>query len=335
MNRNSIKYLLLIICPLSLFSCATDDEAAPKEIRTATVNPAVCMYIEDFDGNDLLAENQSASVSAVATGEFLPFTVEQSQLPWGGNGSLLVFTPASPYHDADDPEYVYTIDPQTSVNIGGMNPITLQRTFDYDLRRYDTEGGRGVDVSYTPKSTLLCGYDIKNDTVHIIMENGYPSLRVEGDMLTVEMRFQPVEDSLAYLPLTLAGEMEWNNDLLNFRLFFSGRTIAHPYATVTTANHKGQDVDDSYFALTVNFRLPYIYSGGYGFQMFNYSYIIVSPLLFGDSYEHSLELGLADYRNTGTVQFSLVRKDMQTVDDPYFAAPNHIIADWRSPKNSN
>ncbi len=337
-----MKRLLTALACMAVAACSNDDETIIGHISATTNNPTVYMHVEDTDGRDLLADAPAVNIVAVATGQPLGYSLLDGQpLPWGGTGTLLAFQPAEPYHDADDREYVYTIDPLTAIAIGNCNAILLRRTFDYDYRRQPTGDRRqDVSVSYTPERTTLCGYAMQSDTLRIIMESGYPNLRVERGRLTVEMRLPAVSDSLARLPLSRNDNGEWQNDLLSFRLLYSGRTIAKPRETVTaalcteqTTTDDGQQRDDAFLALTISLPLPYIYdqneTEGYHMEQFYYDFVVSSPTLFGDDGEHSFHIEASDWFGRGSLRYWRIYQDGRTVDEPTLAAPDHFIADFR------
>ncbi len=334
------KIPILLGCVL-LAACSNDDELRIGDILTTTFNPSVYIYIEDTGGNDLLQRGEPINVVGVETGEPISYDLHsQQRLPWGGTGTLLAFQPATPYHDPYDRDYVYTIDPHTAVQLGNYDAIVLQRTFDYDYQRHAHNGQQDVSVSYVPDRTVVNSYTMKSDTLHIIMESGYPNLRVEGSLFTVEMRFPAVSGPLASLPLIPNAEGEWENDLLRFRLLFSGRTIAKPHETATvalrtehTTTADGQHRNETFLALTVSLPLPYLYEmsdmEGFHTSQFLYDYLVSSPVLFGDDYEHSFNLNAFDQYGNGKLQFWRIEQDGHIVDTPTLAGPNHLIVDWR------
>ena len=339
-----MKRLPIILCCTLLTACS-DDDMQIGDIFVATDNPAVYIYIEDADGNDLLEGGEPVSISGIETGEQIAYDLHRGQrLPWGETGTLLAFQPATPYHDPNDGDYVFTTDPHTAVCIGSNDAIVLHRSFGCRSVRHAVSGGRqDISVSYSPDYTTICGYTTKGDTLHVIMESGSPNLRVEGKMLTVEMRFPVVADSLAALPLMKDAEGKWENELLRFRLLFSGRSISKPRETVTTAlcTERVPDADgcqygDTFTAVTISLPLPCIYAfnnidylEGFVASNYDYDYLVSSPILFGDDREHSFSLSAFDLYGNVMLRYTSIRKDGIHEDAPTFAAANHLIVDWR------
>ena len=315
---------MMAAAALLLAACTEDDGQRIDRLTTQTTNPPVYIYIEDVEGRDLVAAGEPVSITLPATGEALDYrivTPTEAPLPWGGHGALLEVFPAAPYHHPLDNDYVYTLDPTIDINVGDAYSIKLQRVFDYDLRRHDMGSkGQTVDVSYIPAATLLQGTELKSDTAHIIIEDRSPSLRVDGDELTMEMLFPLTGDSLA-LPLAQVAEREWSNGQLNLRLLYSGRVIARPDAHVSTT------VADSTLSMQVKLRLPYIYEQGNDYHYFSYDYIVSCPAVFGKDYGRSVGVELFDWGGRGVSLQSLTIGFRRV--EPEFTAPNYILIDWR------
>ena len=331
--------ILFGIALLLLSACADDEEPRISQLNATTVNPDVHLYIEDFDEGDLLAAGLPVSVRLEETYEELPFTIAADHpLPWGGRGTLLTLTPGGPYHYLLDNEYTYTLDPTTLITVG-QQQLRLRRWFDYDLRRRDLgNGAMSVDVDYTVVRTALDGSSVTGDTLHVIMENGYAYLRTEGQPLTLEMRLPAVSDSLAALPLEQDDEGIWHaGDLLQFRLLFSGRSIARPYEHLSLSNRtertqdgSGAWIDDRFLSLQVSLRLPYISDGTAYYHLTNgsFSYLLTSPALLGDEYEQSVDVEVYGYENQESLTLTGLHINGVWVnaDDE---DPEHIVVDWR------
>lgn len=175
------KTILPGIALLLLTACADDEEPRVAQLNATTVNLDVHLYMEDYDGRDLLAIGLPVSVRLEETYEELPFAIAADQpLPWGGRGTVLTLTPGGPYHYLPDKEYTYTLNPTTLITVGQL-PLRLVRWFSYDLRRRDLGHGElAVDVDYTVSRTILNGYEVSGDTLYVVVEDGYAELNASS-----------------------------------------------------------------------------------------------------------------------------------------------------------
>ncbi|MBR1415760.1 MAG: hypothetical protein IJ570_07875 [Prevotella sp.] len=336
-------YTTIMIAALLLTTaCASDEEPRLGQVNATMVNTPVYLYIEDADGHDLLAAGPTVSVRQEETYEQLPYNImsaSEQYLPWGGRGTLLSFVPAGPYHYPLDEDYIYTLNPTTVVTVDDSVQIRLQRQFNYDLRRYDMGRGEiGVDIDYTVGRTQLESVQLQSDTAHVIVENGIPWLRTEGQRLMVEMRLPAVSDSLAALTPVQDEEGVWHvGNLMQFRLLFSGRSIARPYEHLTLDNctERTQDAsgawhDDRFLSLKVSLQQPYLNNGNSYNNLSNglYTYLLTAPALLDGDYEHSVEVEVYGYAYSPKLTLTSLHVDYMWVDEDV-ADPEHIVVDWR------
>lgn len=293
---------------VALTSCTDDnDEQRISGVQASVEAPVLTFYIEDTDGNDLLANGDGLSVFCKETGEPLPFTLGQAEVMlWQQRepktANVLTVTLPTPYHSKDDKEFVYTLDPTLAILTDGLSqPVEVKTFYDYDLHyEHDNNGQRTAVVDYKSKSISFGNHELQHDTLHVIAEDSYPYLRVDGDTLRVQLRF-PAAD--APLPqLSWDDELQcWTGDAMQCRMQLDGRIIAKPHETIATSRHaervvsgEGQLCDSIYDAIDLSLPLPYIYSMD-GSNTFNSFYISLSmrcQQLFGDNGEHSLQLWL-------------------------------------------
>ena len=151
-----------------LMSCHSNDDKTLGEVVQTTENPNFYLLIKDEEGNNLMSQGSHIEAYNEANGEAVAFHQEHIN----GN-DYLVLTPATPYHDAWDDEYVYTLNPTTTVCINDAR-FSLQRLFDYDLQRYQaTDGSRAVKVDYYPVSTFVNDMLMQSDTATIVVRAAY------------------------------------------------------------------------------------------------------------------------------------------------------------------
>lgn len=297
---------------VALTSCTDDnDEQRISGVQASVEAPVLTFYIEDTDGNDLLANGDGLSVFCKETGEPLPFTLGLAEVMlWQHreptNVNVLTVTLPTPYHSTDDKEFVYTLDPTLAILTDGLSqPVEVKTFYDYDLRyEHDNNGLRTAVVDYKPKSISFGNHELQHDTLHIIAEDSYPYLRIDGDTLRVQLRF-PAAD--APLPqLSWDDELQcWTGDAMQCRMQLDGRIIAKPHETIATSHHservvtdEGQLCDSIYDAIDLSFPLPYIYGmdESYTHSHFRFTLSMQSPQLFGDNHEHSLQLWLDQWK---------------------------------------
>lgn len=335
---------------VALTSCTDDnDEQRISGVQASVEAPVLTFYIEDTDGNDLLANGDGLSVFCKETGEPLPFTLGQAEVMlWQHreptNVNVLTVTLPTPYHSKDDKEFVYTLDPTLAILTDGLSqPVEVKTFYDYDLRyEHDNNGLRTAVVDYVPKSISFGNHELQHDTLHIIAEDSYPYLRVDGDTLRVQLRF-PAAD--APLPqLSWDDELQcWTGDAMQCRIQLDGRIIAKPHETIATSRHaervvtdEGQLCDSIYDAIDLSLPLPYIYSMD-GSNTFNSFYISLSmrcQQLFGDNGEHSLQLMLIQRKSDFEQKQIYVWQtylDGLGLDMPsyYIGYPYQIILNWK------
>ena len=287
-----ITGFLTLLLSVVLMSCDNNDDAMPKEVVQTTENPNFYLLIKDEEGNNLMTnvgeeqrflpqEQRSLPVQAYngSNNEAVPFHQECI------NGTdYLVVTPAAPFHDAWDDEFVYTLNPTTVVSVGDA-VFSLQRLFDYDLQRYQTsDGQRAVKVDYYAVRTTINDMLMQSDTATIVVSNGDAFLYREDYNLKVEIRFPNLTD-----------EQLATDSLFRFRFFHEGLSIARPQAQWSFGRREGTETspaDSTYTALWVEFPIPFYYSTYDKTQWFSFHYLMTSPLLFGDEAEHSFSMQL-------------------------------------------
>ena len=303
-----LGWIVALWLGVALTSCTDDnDEQRISGVQASVEAPVLTFYIEDTDGNDLLANGDGLSVFCKETGEPLPFTLGQAEVMlWQHreptNVNVLTVTLPTPYHSKDDKEFVYTLDPTLAILTDGLSqPVEVKTFYDYDLHyEHDNNGLRTAVVDYKPKSISFGNHELQHDTLHIIAEDSYPYLRIDGDTLRVQLRFPSTGQQLP--PLSWDAESQcWTGDAMQCRMQLDGRTIAQPHETIATSHHSerivadgGQLCDSIYDAIDLSLPLPYIYSMD-GSNTFNSFYISLSmrcQQLFGDNGEHSLQLML-------------------------------------------
>lgn len=303
-----LGWIVALWLGVALTSCTDDnDEQRISGVQASVEAPVLTFYIEDTDGNDLLANGDGLSVFCKETGEPLPFTLGQAEVMlWQHreptNVNVLTVTLPTPYHSKDDKEFVYTLDPTLAILTDGLSqPVEVKTFYDYDLRyEHDDNGLRTAVVDYKPKSISFGNHELQHDTLHIIAEDSYPYLRIDGDMLRVQLRFPSTGQQLP--PLLWDAESQcWTGDAMQCRIQLDGRIIAKPHETIATSHHservvtdEGQLCDSIYDAIDLSLPLPYIYSMD-GSNTINSFYISLSmrcQQLFGDNGEHSLQLML-------------------------------------------
>lgn len=303
-----LGWIVALWLGVALTSCTDDnDEQRISGVQASVEAPVLTFYIEDTDGNDLLANGDGLSVFCKETGEPLPFTLGQAEVMlWQHreptNVNVLTVTLPTPYHSKDDKEFVYTLDPTLAILTDDLSqPVEVKTFYDYDLRyEHDDNGLRTAVVDYKPKSISFGNHELQHDTLHIIAEDSYPYLRIDGDMLRVQLRFPSTGQQLP--PLLWDAESQcWTGDAMQCRIQLDGRIIAKPHETIATSHHservvtdEGQLCDSIYDAIDLSLPLPYIYSMD-GSNTINSFYISLSmrcQQLFGDNGEHSLQLML-------------------------------------------
>lgn len=335
---------------VALTSCTDDnDERRISGVQASVEAPVLTFYIEDTDGNDLLANGDGLSVFSKETGEPLPFTLGQAEVMlWQHreptNVNVLTVTLPTPYHSKGDKEYVYTLDPTLAIQLDGFElPVEVKTFYDYDLRYEQGSGGeRTAVVDYKPKNISFGNHELQHDTLHVIAEDSYPYLRVDGDTLRVQLRFPAADAPLPQLSWDDESQC-WTGDAIQCRMQLDGRIIAQPHETIATSHHSerivadgGQLCDSIYDAIDLSFPLPYIYSmdESYTHSYFRFTLSMQSPQLFGDNHEHSLQLLLNQWKS------DLERKqinvwqtylDGQELDTPsyYIGYPYHITLNWK------
>lgn len=333
------------------FTSCTDDNDEPhiSGVQASVEAPVLSFYVEDIDGNDLLANADWLSVSCKEMGEPLPYSIEQAEvMSWQHRektqACLLTVTLPSPYHNKDDKEYVYTLDPTLAIQFDGLEqPVEVKTFYDYDLRyEQGSNGQRTAIVNYKPKSISFGNHELQHDTLHIIAEDGYPYLRIDGDTLHVQLRFPCTGKLLP--PLSWNEEQQqWTGDAMQCRMQIDGRVIAKPHETITTSHHSERIVTDEgllcdsiYNAIDLSLPLPYIYSmdESYTYSNFQFTLSMQSPQLFGDNSEHSLRLLLNQWRSDierKQINVWQTYLDGQELDTPsyYIGYPYHITLNWK------
>lgn len=303
-----LGWIVALWLGVGLTSC-TDDNDNPRisGMQASVEAPILSFYIEDMDSNDLLADADGLSVFCKETGQPLPFTIGQAEVMlWQHreptNVSVLTVTLPTPYHSTGDKEYVYTLDPTLAIQIDGLaHPIEVKTFYNYDLRYKQGSGGeRTAVVDYKPKSISFGNHELQHDTLHVIAEDGYPYLRVDGDTLRVQLRFPAADDPLPQLSWD-AESQYWTGDAMQCRIAMDGRVIARPHETIATSHHSERVVNDegllcdsTYEAIDLSLPLPYIYGmdESYTHSYFRFTLSMQNPQLFGDNHEHSLQLML-------------------------------------------
>ena len=334
---------------VGLTSCTDDtDEPRISGVEPTVETPVLSFYVEDMDGNDLLADANKFSVFCMETGEPMKYSItRQSVQSWMSRektqANLLTVTLPTPYHSTSDKKYVYTLDPTLAIQISGLKQVIKVKTrYDYDLRyKQDANDHRIAIVKYSLTSVTCGSHQLQQDTLHIIAEDDYPYLRVDGDTLHVQLRF-PATDS-ALPPLSWDNKQwRWSNDLMQCHLETDGRIIAKPYETIATSRHSekivtddGQVHDSTYTAIDLSLPLPYIYnmednstSADFGYHLF-----MKSPLLFGDDGEHALDLQFYQWEKDiqrSQINVWLLYLDGRKLDTPsyYISYPYHINLNW-------
>ena len=310
--RKALLSAMLLLLPWggtgSLLSCSSDDEGQHiSGVEASAEAPVLNIYVEDVDGRDLLADASLFSVFCKETGEPLQYSVAQASVwLWQRReptpASLLSVTLPTPYHYKGDKEYVYTLDPTLAIQIDGLaHPIEVKTFYNYDLRYKQGSGGeRTAVVDYKPKSISFGNHELQHDTLHVIAEDGYPYLRVDGDTLHVQLRFPETAAPLPQLAWNVESQL-WTGDAMQCRIAMDGRVIARPHETIATSHHSERVVNDegllcdsTYEAIDLCLPLPYIYGmdESYTHSHFRFTLSMQSPQLFGDNHEHSLQLML-------------------------------------------
>jgi len=335
---------------MGLTSCTDDnDEQRISGVQASVEAPVLTFYIEDTDGNDLLADADGLSVFCKETGQPLPFTIGQAEVMlWQHreptNVNVLTVTLPTPYHSKDDKEFVYTLDPTLAILTDGLSqPVEVKTFYDYDLRyEHDDNGLRTAVVDYKPKSISFGNHELQHDTLHIIAEDSYPYLRIDGDTLRVQLRFPSTGQQLP--PLLWDAESQcWTGDAMQCRIQLDGRIIAKPHETIATSHHservvtdEGQLCDSIYDAIDLSLPLPYIYDMDES-NTYNSFYISLSmrcQQLFGDNGEHSLQLMLIQRKSDFEQKQIYVWQtylDGLGLDMPsyYIGYPYQIILNWK------
>lgn len=303
-----LGWIVALWLGVGLTSC-TDDNDNPRisGVQASVEAPILSFYIEDMDSNDLLADADGLSVFCKETGEPLQYSVAPASLwLWQHReptpASLLSVTLPTPYHDKADRQYVYTLDPTLSIQIDGLtHPIEVKTFYNYDLRYKQGSGGeRTAVVDYKPKNISFGSHELQHDTLHVIAEDGYPYLRVDGDTLRVQLRFPAADNPLPQLSWDAESQC-WTGDAMQCRIQLDGRIIAKPHETIATSHHSERVVNDegllcdsTYEAIDLSLPLPYIYGmdESYTHNYFRFTLSMQNPQLFGDNHEHSLQLML-------------------------------------------
>ena len=352
--RKALLSAMLLLLPWggtgSLLSCSSDDEGQHiSGVEASAEAPVLNIYVEDVDGRDLLADASQFSVFCKETGEPLQYSVAQASVwLWQRReptlASLLSVTLPTPYHYKGDKEYVYTLDPTLAIQIDGLaHPIEVKTFYNYDLRYKQGSGGeRTAVVDYKPKSISFGNHELQHDTLHVIAEDGYPYLRVDGDTLHVQLRFPEADDALPTLQWDEDAK-QWTGGDLQCRVQLDGRIIAKPHETLSTSRHaekvvtpEGQVVDSTYRAIDFCMSLPRICSleGDTSFTYFPIWLFMQSPQLFGDNAVHSVYMVLNQTAaDVGQKQMNLwnVYFDGNNSDTPsqYISSPYRINLNWK------
>ncbi len=345
-----LGWIVALWLGVALTSCNDDnDEQRISGVQASVEAPVLTFYIEDTDGNDLLANGDGLSVFCKETGEPLPFTLGQAEVMlWQQreqtNVNVLTVTLPTPYHSKDDKEFVYTLDPTLAILTDGLSqPVEVKTFYDYDLHyEQGSNGLRTAVVDYKPKSISFGNHELQHDTLHIIAEDSYPYLRIDGDTLHVQLRF-PCTGKLLPPLLWDAESQCWTGDAMQCRMQLDGRTIAKPHETIATSHHSERIVTDEgllcdsvYDAIDLSFPLPYIYGmdESYTHSYFRFTLSMQSPQLFGDNHEHSLQLLLNQWKSDierKQINVWQTYLDSQELDTPsyYIGYPYHITLNWK------
>lgn len=344
-----LGWIVALWLGVGLTSC-TDDNDNPRisGVQASVEAPILSFYIEDMDSNDLLADADGLSVFCKETGQPLPFTLGQDEVMlWQHreptNVSVLTVTLPTPYHSTDDKEFVYTLDPTLAILTDGLEYHVEVKTFyDYNLRYEQANGGeRTAIVDYKPRSISFGSHQLLNDTLHIIAEDGYPYLRVDGDTLHVQLRFPETAAPLPQLAWNAESQL-WTGDAMQCRIAMDGRVIARPHETIATSHHSERVVNDegllcdsTYEAIDLCLPLPYIYGmdESYTHSYFRFTLSMQNPQLFGDDGEHALDLQFYQWEKDiqrSQINVWLLYLDGRKLDTPsyYISYPYHINLNW-------